>query len=129
MAEDPNPVLRAELNAAIAVLDPQIRGLDDMEHVSVSPELRAQFSATKKARIRRRDLCQAVLNNLDATFNAIKALEADGYPNLPPVAISPNLMTELGGQDSDLDEAIKLFEEDKSASTIAVELGAPTAKT
>lgn len=128
MADDPNPSLRAELLAAIAVLTPQIRGLDDLEHVSISGELKAKFSAQKAMRSARKDRIQAVLDRLDATFQAIRALEADGYPNLPPLTIDPGLFAELEDQKADIETAVSLFQPDTSASNVSVTLGAPTEK-
>jgi len=40
MADDPNPALRAELNAALDAITPQLRGLHDLVAVSISTDLK-----------------------------------------------------------------------------------------
>jgi len=108
---DPNPALRAELEAAIAVLAPQIRGLHDFATpISISPSLLADFNEQITERERRRNLEQAVIDALDAVIVARRALAADGYPGLPNIAIPPELFAELQGQNSDLAAAAGIFE-------------------
>lgn len=130
MAEnDPNPALTAELNAALAVLEPQIRGTDDIAHVSVSKGLRAADEQLRDDRMRRQGLINEVLKQLDETAAAITALKNDGYPNLPQMELTPELWEELKTQKADLDSAFALFKQQEQASNIAIELGAPVAKT
>lgn len=128
MAFDVNPALRAELLAALAVIEPQIRGLHDLMTVSITPELRAEIEVETVKRERRRDLIQTTLNQLDATNVAHDALEADGYPALPPVELPPDLFSELRGEESDLDAAVGIFEERGPATTITIDLGTPAEK-
>jgi hypothetical protein len=125
---DPNPALRAELEAALAILNVQIRGLHDLAAVSISPELLAEINEQIIARERRRDLIQAVLNALDGVVVARRALSADGYPALPDIELSTDLFQELQGQDSDLKAAIGIFEAPPVASRISAELGSPADK-
>jgi hypothetical protein len=126
MADDVNPQLRAELVAALGVLAPQIRGMHDLLNVSISPELHAELTDTVQKRERRRDLIQAVLNDLDATVTALTALEDDGYPSLPNIAIVPTQFTELQGQTADLQAAVGVFAQE--ASRLSVGLGAAAEK-
>ncbi len=127
MAADPNPVLRAELEAALAVLAPQIRGLHDWATpVSISPELVGEINDEIVVRERRRDLIQKVLDDLDQAFADLKTLEVDGYPELPPVSLTANLFNELQGQLSDVEAATAVFSE--QASSLTVSFGAPVAK-
>jgi hypothetical protein len=128
MADDPNPTLRAQLKADLEILGPQMRGLDDLGHTSITPELRAEVVKQYNMRTQRMGLIQNVLDKLDATFAAIKALEADGYPGFPPAPISPNLFDELQGENTDYDAAVGLFTAADQATTMTVTLGAPTAK-
>jgi hypothetical protein len=109
MADDPNPALRAELVAANAVLAPQIRGLHDLALVSISPELAAEIAKQIAARERRRDLINGVIALLDGAWQALNALQADGYPALPTVPLQPSLLSELRGEETDLDAAVGLF--------------------
>lgn len=109
MADDPNPALRAELVAANAVLAPQIRGLHDLAVVSISPELAAEIAKQIAARERRRDLINGVIALLDGAWQALNALQADGYPALPAVPLQPSLLSELRGEETDLDAAVGLF--------------------
>lgn len=127
MADDPNPQLRAELVAALAVLAPEIRGLHDLVTVSISDALKTQISIRIAIRERRRDLIEGVLSFLDGAVEARDALEADGYPALPKAMIDPRLFSELQGEESDLDAAVALFESG-NATTISVNLGEPTEK-
>lgn len=126
MADDVNPALRAELNAALEVLAPQIRGMHDLINVSISDELRAEVADVVQKRERRRDLIQAVLNNLDATLSARTALETDGYPTLPHVSIVNSQFTELQGEAADLQAAVGVFGQE--ASRLSVGLGAAADK-
>ena len=109
MADDPNPALRAELNAALAVLAPQIRGLNDLSKTSISPDLLIQVEDQITARVRRQALIQAVLNGLDAALGELEALESDGYPALPTMAVVGSLFSELQEENSDLAAAVGVF--------------------
>src|SRR6266550_5988870 len=95
MADDPNPALRRELDAADVLLDPEIRGLADLLNVSVSDDLRTQIQFLLEMRTRRRHLIQRVLNALDAVRVALDALAADGYPTLDNIELPAALFDEL----------------------------------
>src|SRR5579859_6802932 len=84
MADYTESQLRAELQAALAVLAPQIRGLNDLSKTSISTELLNQIDEQITNRVRRQSLIQAVLNGLDAVDGELSALENDGYPDLLP---------------------------------------------
>lgn len=111
MADDPNPALRAELVAAIAVLAPQIRGLHDFALVSITTDLAAEIAKQIAARERRRDLINHVIQWLDGALQALNALQADGYPALPTAPIPAALLSELRGENTDLEAAVGLFSE------------------
>jgi hypothetical protein len=128
MADDVNPALRAELEAALAVLEPEIRGLHDLTTVSISTELQTEINKQIDIREHRRDLIQSVLNSMNATNAARNALEADGYPALPDAVLSPVLFSELKGEDADITAAIGVFEEKLPATTMSIGLGAPVDK-
>lgn len=124
---DPNPDLRAELLAALAVLYPQIRGLEDLGHVSISGELASSVAAQLEAHVRRRDLIQATLDGLDAVLAQRDALAVDGYPETPLADIPINLFRELQGEMDDLVKAAAIFEAEPPP-TATVALGEPTDK-
>ena len=109
MASDPNPALRAELMAALGVLNPQIRGLSDLQRTSISGQLIAKIAEQISAREQRRDLVNAVLSYLDGALTALTALEGDGYPALPNTWLPSNLLAELQGEETALEAAVGLF--------------------
>jgi hypothetical protein len=109
MADDPNPALRAELQAAIDVLAPQIRGLTDLDTISLSSDLKAAIDQQIVVRQRRSNLLSSVISTLDRVIVARTALEADGYPTLPTAIIAQTLFTELKGDNSDIDAAVGVF--------------------
>lgn len=127
MADDVNPALRDELNKALAVFGPQIRGMHDLLNVtSVPTDLHNEISDAVAKRERRRDLIQAVLNDLDATLAARTALEDDGYPSLPNIALLNSQFTELQGEAADLQAAVGVFAQE--ATNLKVGLGAAADK-
>lgn len=123
MADDPNPALRAELVAAIEVLAPQIRGLHDLALVSITADLAAEISKEIVVRERRRDLINAVIAMLDSAWQALNALEADGYPSLPTAPIPAALFSELHGDEADIEAAVSLF----TQQAVSVGLDVPNA--
>lgn len=125
MADDPNPALRAELVAALAVVNPQIRGLHDLAATSISADLAAEIIKQVSAREHRRDLLNTTLQWLDGALHSLNALQADGYPDLPGAALPPALLTELKGEETDLGAAMATFIVEP-ATNISVALGAPT---
>jgi hypothetical protein len=129
MAADPNPALRSELNAALAVLAPQIRFLhaikavaespDPLAASSISPDLLVEIKAQIVVRERRRDLIKAVIANLDTVVMALQALDADGFPTLDAMVLQPELFTELSSEVSDWGAAAAVF---KGADQIGLDI-------
>jgi hypothetical protein len=109
LADDPNPVLRGQLEAQLGTLLPEIRGLHDLLGTNISSDLAAQINLTITVRERRRDLTLAVVAALDATLAALQTLEADGYPSLPPVQMPAGTLAELAGDLADLEAARAIF--------------------
>ena len=110
---DPNPALRAELMAALAVLAPQIRGLQDLATMPVSADLHTQISAQITARTTRQQLIMAVLGGLDAVVNERETLGDNGYPGLPAVSVAGSLFSELQEENSDIAAALAVFTVDQ----------------
>ena len=131
MADDPNPVLRAELEAARALLLPQIRGMADMvsmRDATLTGPTRAAVQDGLERRERRKSKIDNALHALDIALEQLNLLEADGYPSLPKVDVKPDIFRELQEERSDIEIATGEFEPDALASSIAVTLGTPAAK-
>ena len=110
---DPNPTLRAELMAALAVLAPQIRGLQDLLAMALSADLHAQISAQITARTTRQQLIMTVIGGLDAVVNQRETLNDNGYPGLPAVTVAGSLFSELQEENSDIAAALAVFTVDQ----------------
>lgn len=121
MADDINPARRAELLAAIAVLEPQIRGLQDLMGTSISGDLKNAIQHQIDVRTHRHGLLVGEIATLDQVNMAQDALLADGYPTLDTSVLESRLFQELTGEESDLDAAVAVFGQQ---ATIAV--GTPT---
>jgi hypothetical protein len=129
MADDPNPPLRAELTAALAVLAPQIRGLRDLASagVSISDDLRADIVDEVNKRDHRYDLIHRVLDALDDVVANLQVLEADGYPRLDPMTITTSRFEELKEEMTDVQAAASVFRADM-ATGFSIAAGAPEDK-
>ena len=114
--------LRTELDAALAVLGPQINGFTDLLAISLSEPTHSAVQAEQTDHERRRDLCNAVLASLDA-------LEADHYPDMPKHDLVASSLSELQEQSANIAAALAEFEAAPVASAINVALGSPSAKT
>jgi hypothetical protein len=110
-----------ELIAARDALAPTIRGLEDLQHVSLSAQSLAAVTETLADHVRRRDLLQAAID-------ALIRLDADGYPELPKTAVMEGVYQELQVQLDDIEAAIAEFEQEPTATTINVVLGQPANK-
>ncbi len=128
MADDINPALRAEYNAALEILMPQLRGLHDLALVSLSADAKTEINAQIVARERRESLIRATLAELDQAVVARTALEADGYPMLPTEEVVGAVFTEMQGERTDLEIALDLFVPE-AAQGISIALGTPASKT
>ncbi len=100
---------RAELNAALAVLKPQLKGLADLRDTSISPDLKQAVIDQITARTHRQDLIHAALAALDAANVALTNLNDDDYPNLPTAPVPGSLFAELQEEKSDLAAAMSVF--------------------
>jgi hypothetical protein len=105
--------LLAELEAARAVLAPEIRGIISLNNDSLSPELHAGLNQELADRQRRDSL-------LATAIAALEALAADGYPETPPAVLPGNLFQELSGDVSDIEAGAAVFVAAPLATTINV---------
>lgn len=121
--------LREEINKAIAALDPEVRGLDDLTKVSLSSATLAVVADAKESHRRRRELLNVVIQDLDQLENALTNLTNDGYPALPKSNVDELVFAELQGQLADLQSAIAQFQPaEAKAATLTLALGPPTKK-
>jgi hypothetical protein len=113
---DPNPGLRTQYMADLAVLMPQIKGLQGLATTILSPPLLAQINEQIAARQRRQTLIQNVLHGLDAVIAERELLDADGYPALPAVPLIGSLFSELQEENSALEAAVAVFTSEQIAA-------------
>lgn len=109
MATDPNPELRAEWEAALTILTPKKRGLQDLTQQFRSDELIGYANARLAEAERWESLLNAAIATLDATVAAIEALEEVGYPNFEPTPLPQNLFDELQMEVSDFQAGAGTF--------------------
>ena len=110
MIIDPNSALRAELKLALDILNPQIRGLQDLALTPGSAALKNQIKEQSVICLKRLTLINAVLDATDLVASSIAALELDGYPDLIHISLEPSTFNELQKELHDLLEASKILE-------------------
>ena len=101
---DSTPAVQTELAAALAALEPQIKGLQGLAATGVSSETVAVLNREASTQIERRQLIENVQT-------AIGALQANGYPNVPLVSAPSHVIAELQDQQAADAAAIGLFNE------------------
>lgn len=111
MSSPATDALRNELNAAVAKLEPQIRGLEDLSRVSLSAETMRFVRQEIDDHKRRLNLEQAALA-------ALAALDLDGYPLMPKAEVPPAVFDEMQEQIADLAAAFLEFEVLPQATTL-----------
>ena len=126
--KDPTISLRASFNAALAILEPQLRGLIDVSSLAISTELRQEITTEAGRRERRKALILAVLAAFDAVAKALHDLDEDGYPDFPAHKIAKRLVDEINADHADIHNATSLFEPADPATKVEVNLGDPADK-
>lgn len=121
MSTPTSVAFRAEIQAALVIVEAQVRGLEDLLKVSLTKETLAFVEADRVSHTRRRDIYRKLIADIDA-------LEADGYPILEKVEVTPEAAAELEEQKADLAAAFGEFQPLPPASTIDVVLGDPANK-
>lgn len=109
MAAEPNPALRAEIQAAVDTLVPQVRGLEYFLKISVLPAAVRAIGDELQVRKRRLDCLDAVLGALDAVISKLNALYADGYPTFKPNDGTQAVFQEIQDEEAALVLAANLF--------------------
>lgn len=103
---------RSELNAALAKLEPQIRGFRALiNDDDLSQESRNFIQVELNDHVRRRDLIKSNLTTLDA-------LEGDDYPNMPVAVVPQAVFVDLAAHNSDIDAALAEFAPEAPASQL-----------
>lgn len=110
MATDPNPTLSAELQAALAVVLPQINGLQTLARTELTEAARPLVESAITGRSHRRDLIVAALAARDGYIAALDALETDGYPALPKIQILGSVFQELQEDKGEVIAGVGVFE-------------------
>lgn len=96
MAElDPNPELRAELTAAVAVIEPKKAELSALYKVIEPGQLRDYIGGKLTDLDRRLSQINTVLARLDRVIEARTALVSSGYPDIIPLVLPADLFAEL----------------------------------
>jgi hypothetical protein len=124
MADDPNPILTAQLTAARDALSPLLRGLNNLKRISVSDGLRSKIQEVVSVEDRRQALLNAALSAGQAYLAALVALENDGYPGRPNFSILATLFAEIQAERDELEAAVAIFEPER-ASVVKIILGQP----
>jgi hypothetical protein len=119
---DPDSALRAEMQAALDALDPEVRGLQELAAISVSSSEKIAVSTQIDVRTRRRDLIHAVLAALDAVVASRAALAADGYPDMPKAVVFGPVFDAIQAQSSDIALAAGLFVSENVPTAISLDL-------
>lgn len=111
MATDPAPALRAEIQAALSVVSPQINGISELIAVVSDEDVALANDLTKavEGRNRRYDLLRKVLLDLDLLLDDLNALEADGYPTLEDVLLPAAELSKLQMEVADINTAAAIF--------------------
>lgn len=120
MADDP---LKIEIEAAISVLEPQLRGLEDLAKIEAPAEVIALVNAQFVKHQQRYELLLEVLKALDGVATARKNLDDDGYPAIPTVPIDSTVAAEFKEELADIEAAAALFTDSKRASVLKIDLG------
>jgi hypothetical protein len=120
-------VLRAEITAALSIVSPQVRGLDDLSRSTLAPSSAQAVAQVLVTRKRRQKLLNDVVTALDTLDRAVASLEADGHPELPTVFVSDPILSDLAEERADLTSALGIFQLDR-AIRLVIRLGDPELK-
>jgi hypothetical protein len=129
MATDSISGLQDELTAALAVLDPQIQGVHDLNDIqSITPALDNELTTAEQTMLHRRQLIQTVLDDIAALLRDLGSLEADGYPTPETFPLTGDLKAELDGQVKEVEIGAGVFTAEALATHLEVTFGAAVPK-
>ena len=101
--------LRAELQAALASLDPEVEGLQNMAAILGSSSGKIAVSNELGMRSRRRAFILSLISALDAVSKARAELDADGYPTFTQPQVNDAVLKEMQDAETGLVVAATLF--------------------
>jgi hypothetical protein len=127
MATDSISGLQEELNAALPIVDKEIRGVANVAVGSVSPQLKSDLESGKQSLEHRRSLIQTVLNDIEVLLEDIGHLENDGYPTPQKFQMGQGLLDELKGEISDDQAGASVFVP-QQATSATITFGQPVPK-
>src|SRR3990172_184231 len=122
MPSDTFDGLRQEIEAAIGVINPQIRGMLDLTKVSLLQPTLDAIRVELADQERRKALLDGVIKALDDVVAALIALQEDGYHELPKGEVTNQIKEELQEQFADFQAAFGEFEE-AMATKLEINLG------
>jgi hypothetical protein len=120
MADD--TALRAEMQAALDALEPEVRGLQELKAIAISSSARLAVSTQIDIRTRRRNLLGAVVAALDAVVASRASLVADGYPAMQKAAVFGPVFDEIRAQSGDIAVAAGLFVSEDTPTAISLDV-------
>jgi hypothetical protein len=106
---DPPPGFRDQLNAAIAILEPDLAGLNCIMLAMSAGPAQAAIAAEMEARGRRRQMIGEVLVAMDTVADLANKLVADGYPSLEPAIVSKSIFDYLQSESKSFIHGVSLF--------------------
>ena len=127
MPSDTFDGLRQEIESALGVINPQIRGMLDLTKVSLLQPTLDAIKVELADRERRKALLDGGIKALDDVVAALIALQEDGYPELPKGEVTNQINQELQEQFADFQAAFGEFEE-AMATKLEIKLGQPVEK-
>lgn len=113
--------LKAELEAAKAVLEPQIEGLHDFARLNIKPETLAKVQEATVDFERRHGLVVAALA-------ALAALETDKYPDVPQREVLKVVYDDLSQNVFTIQAAFAKFLSEEEATVAEIIPGTPEKK-
>ena len=128
MASDSVTERQASFEDGLAIVDPQIKGVQNKLNDNISAELKAALSDRLAVLQRRQSLIRSSIATQDAADAAVNALEDDGFPELPNMEISDSLIQELQAEGAADDAAAAGFEVIPPAANMSISLGSPIDK-
>lgn len=128
MADDPGPGFRAELRAALDLVNPQIEGLDTLSQAGLSAEATTILHDAISARRHRNSLIEDVLAAMDNVLEKVTALLGDGYPSLPALTVSEVVANELKKKQDAIAAALAIFKAEPLASKVQLDLSVANRK-
>lgn len=101
--------LRAEINAKLKVINPEMSGFEALALVPFSDATKAAIVDARAKFNRRRDRLTAVILALDALDLTLVALNVDGYPADPSTDFTDQVIVEVQKRSDEIAGTLALF--------------------